>query len=385
MMHPLLVNSISLWIVLLFVTYFMLEWLNVGEDLVCFNSRFILIFAVGLILWNLLFQNRKSGINVSDHIDAIHHVAQMLTTDKDISKSKPMIVTITRVDGTIKLIDSALLAFLGYIGLRGPCTIYDIIDNVSVGLCLENGKHEKPFYALARKADGSLIRVSLVVIRVSASLSEIIVIHSQPNVRQMSSLANDSRSSSSKQISVREELNYDAAFVVLLSIVKNRAFSRSSSEEVIAWMGRLHAIIEDQFKQHGLLLIETRCDSFLAIATPCGLPRPASRAVQSASAIARVANAQEQTSIRAGVAFGPATVARLRCPAGGSDVLLLFGDVANVAGRLEQSGDAASVHVCGRTAQSFAEEQGTECPPIEVSRGDVLSPALKCSVVTRNL
>ena len=82
---------------------------------------------------------------------------------------------------------------------------------------------------------------------------------------------------------------------------------------------------------------------------------------------------------KSGVAFGPATVACLRCLTGGSDVLLLFGDVANLAGRLEQSGDAASVHVCGRTAQSFAEEQGLECPPIEVSRNHMIK--ISCGLI----
>jgi hypothetical protein len=84
---------------------------------------------------------------------------------------------------------------------------------------------------------------------------------------------------------------------------------------------------------------------------------------------------------KSGVAFGPATVACLRCLTGGSDVLLLFGDVANVAGRLaqEQSGDAASVHVCGRTTQSFAEEQGLDCRPIEVSWNHMIK--ISCGLI----
>ena len=79
-------------------------------------------------------------------------------------------------------------------------------------------------------------------------------------------------------------------------------------------MGRLHKIIEDQLKHHGVRLIETRCDSFIALTTARDAPHPASRAMLGASAIARAALAEEKTAIHSGVACCQATVTRLTCP-----------------------------------------------------------------------
>ena len=352
---------------------------------------------LGRLLW---FETKKGRITIMDHFDAVRRAFQLSNVAKESSPSRAMLVIIRHFDGTIEHIDSKLLDFLGYSRFSRPKRVCEIFEQKSWSKFAVTGLRavvgdltEDLFDVSAKKADNSFVPMRVAVHRVSDFLSEIFIFNSSPDLERPKSRPISDSIPRSKQVHVEEELSCDEAFVILLTIVKNRAFSQSSSNEVIAWMSRMHKIIEDQLKHHSVRLIETRCDSFIALTTARDGPRPASRAVLGASAIARAALAEEKTAIRSGVACGQATVARLTCPAsgggeaqllfsagggsggggggeggggGGGEAQLLFGDVANVAGRLEQSGDAASVHVCGRTARSFAEEQGIACPPIEV-------------------
>jgi class 3 adenylate cyclase len=335
------------------------------------------IFGLFLVLI-LILCGRRTRFTAKRHFEAVCDVINLSIRAKDTYDAKAMIAVIRNSDGAIELIDTALLKFLDYNGPLRPHNVFDIIDrdiwqslermdkDTIRGRASLRPNQNKGFRtAWAKKVDNSLARVSICRNRLSDSLSEIIIFTSEPKIRNTRYNPIGHLVKQMSQVSVGDELSYDQAFVILLAIVENSVFSRSSSSEVLAWMHRVHAIIEYHFQKHRLRLIETRGDSILALTTPCDEPNPASRALLGTSAVARALQSQERTSVRVGIACGQATVARLRCAHSG-DVLLLFGDVANVAGRLEQSGDAASVHVCGRTAQSFAEEQGMECPPIEV-------------------
>ena len=346
---------------------------------------------IGIILWNLHLDKREK-VTLSAHFNAVCRAIRIFAFAKDAFQSKFMPVIIRNRDGAIELIDGALLTFLGYNESKGPKNVYDIFEktepmteiflatNTTQQISLDRNVNLSKVWA--RRNDGSHVRVALATNLLSSHFMEAIVFRLEPDKCYSRSHPVGDLVTQSNQVLVGEELSLDEAFVVLLTIVKNWSFSRSSSKQVLTWMRRLHAIIEIHLAQHGVRLVEAHGDCFLAVAAARDGPRPASRAVHCVSAIARAARAQEGASIRAGVACGPATIARLQCPAsagggsgggggeggggGGGEAQLLFGDVANVAGRLEQSGDAASVHVCGRTARSFAEEQGIACPPIEV-------------------
>jgi class 3 adenylate cyclase len=99
-------------------------------------------------------------------------------------------------------------------------------------------------------------------------------------------------------------------------------------------MRQVRAAIEAALQDHGLRLIETRGDNYLAVTTDADGPQPAVRAVSFAAAAAAAVNGLG-TRIRVGLARGPVVIAPLKCM-GCREVLCLFGDVVNVAGRLEQ-------------------------------------------------
>ena len=329
-------------------------------------SRIFLIL-ITVTLWNRHLLVRKTRFTISQHFESANRAVRISAALRGHSDSKAMIVIVRCIDGVIECIDSAFLYFLEYKGSARPHNISEIFEHKDwikfIGHASNriDADQRLQFKTWARKADDALVKIDVVVNRLSESMSELIVFHPKQNIGR----ATCDHIALSNQVSVGGELSYNEAYVILVTIMKNREYARRSSEQVVTWMSRMHKIIEDQLKHQGVRIIETRCDSFIALATTRDAPHPASRAVLGASAIARAALAEEKAAIRSGVACGQATVAGFRCAQKG-DVLLLFGDVANVAARLEQSGDAASVHVCGRTARSFAKEQGIACPPIEV-------------------
>jgi class 3 adenylate cyclase len=168
------------------------------------------------------------------------------------------------------------------------------------------------------------------------------------------------------------------ALVVMLDVVDFTATCAAlEPRRVLAWMRAVRRAIEAELVACGLRLIETRGDNYLAVATAADGPRPATRALAFAARAARAAHAVHGTRIRVGVARGPLAIARLDCCAdaaaagschgGGAGrargVLCAFGDVVNVAGRLEQSGGADFVHVAEEAAVAFAAEGGLAGPP----------------------
>ena len=338
------------------------------------NLRIFIIF-VGITIWNVCDSYRNSlFIDLTKHFDTICRVLDLSHSMKN-TDSRLMIALIRLPEGEIQHIDSNLLRILGYNGCDRPHNIHQIvvanIPSINLRNCNEWDRKncESLFNTDVTRCDGTIIRMGLAINRLSDSILEILFVESElQEIFCEPSRPADSGDPPfhSKQITLGEQVNYEEAYVMLLDIMGfTAACSRISSSEVLSWMGRVRKIIDGLLQEHALQLIETRGDSFLAVTAAPDGPLPASRALRCASAIARSVLAQEGTRVRIGLACGQATVARLRCAHSG-DVLLLFGDVANVAGRLEQSGDAASVHVCGRTARSFAEEQGIACPPIEV-------------------
>ena len=100
-------------------------------------------------------------------------------------------------------------------------------------------------------------------------------------------------------------------------------------------MREVRAAIEHALLAHGLRLVETRGDNYLAIAAAADGPAPAARALRFAAAASRAAAGLRGTRVRVGLASGHVTVAALQCM-GQREVLCVFGDVVNVAGRLEQ-------------------------------------------------
>ena len=100
-------------------------------------------------------------------------------------------------------------------------------------------------------------------------------------------------------------------------------------------MRRVRAVIEEMLLANGLRLIETRGDNYLAITTDADGPAPAARALRFAALASRSVADLRGTRIRVGLASGHVTVAALQCM-GQREVLCVFGDVVNVAGRLEQ-------------------------------------------------
>jgi class 3 adenylate cyclase len=111
--------------------------------------------------------------------------------------------------------------------------------------------------------------------------------------------------------------------------------NRSHHLQVLLWMKRVRSAIEAMLLANGLRLIETRGDNYLAITTDADGPSPAARAVSFATLASRAVSELRGTRIRVGLASGHVTVAALQCM-GEREVLCLFGDVVNVAGRLEQ-------------------------------------------------
>jgi class 3 adenylate cyclase len=345
----------------------------------------ILIAFLALAFWNLYDTYRNSYfVDLTRHFDTIRRVLDISYSLKN-TESRVMLALIGVTDGEIQHIDGNLLQLLGYHGSERPHNIDEMVCSKIFdvrGFEFRNMNGESisgEFDTDVKRIDGSLIRMSITASRLSDAIIEILFVESDLREIYCETLRSASGANDplvwSKQITLGEQVNHEEAYVMLLDIMGfTAACAKISSSEVLAWMGRVRKLVDDLLEQHGLQLIETRGDSFLAVTAAPDGPAPASRALYCASAIARSVLAHEATRVRIGIACGPATVARLRC-AHSADVLLLFGDVANVAGRLEQSGDAASVHVCGRTAQSFAGEQGMECPPIEVRVPTVTSVA----------
>ena len=104
---------------------------------------------------------------------------------------------------------------------------------------------------------------------------------------------------------------------------------------MLHWMKRVRAVIEDLLLANGLQLIETRGDNYLAITIDADGPAPAARALRFAALASRAVADLRSTRIRVGLACGHVTLATLQSM-GEREVLCLFGDVVNVAGRLEQ-------------------------------------------------
>jgi class 3 adenylate cyclase len=125
--------------------------------------------------------------------------------------------------------------------------------------------------------------------------------------------------------------------------------------QVLTWMKRVRAAIEEMLLEHGMRLIETRGDNYLAITTAEDGPAPAARALRFAARASAAVADLRGTRLRVGLASGHVTVAALRCM-GGREVLCLFGDAVNVAGRLEQVSAAAGR--CLKSAHPRAHARG---------------------------
>ena len=124
-------------------------------------------------------------------------------------------------------------------------------------------------------------------------------------------------------------------------MVASRIVYADPSAQVLHWMKRVRAAIEDLLLANGLRLIETRGDNYLTITTDADGPDPAARALRFATLASRAVADLQGTRIRVGLACGHVTVAALGCM-GEREVLCLFGDAVNVAGRLEQVGRVRS-------------------------------------------
>jgi class 3 adenylate cyclase len=152
---------------------------------------------------------------------------------------------------------------------------------------------------------------------------------------------------------------------MLLDVVEfTTACSKMTAPEVLCWMRSVRRAIEEELVAHDLRLIETRGDNYLAVTTEADGPLPAARAVLFGASAARAVRMVNDTRVRVGIARGPMTVARLDCILGRRGVLCAFGDVVNVAGRLEQSGGPDFVHLSEEVAVAFAAEQGLAPPSV---------------------
>jgi hypothetical protein len=324
--------------------FFLAVWIWQEGIVISWNGRICILVIFFLNFWSLYeTQKRQSILALPKHFEV---TCQALDISFEHRKSdfRVMVALIRQDDGTIQHIDSHLLYFLGYSGWVKPRNICEIITDNLRSIAIMGGSNsstrpdDKNHTALSsiyvKRRDGGHEKMAVTINRLSDAIAQFLFVpHANP---ADSPTTTKPRSDVPARVSVNDQLSHDEAFVMLMDIMGyTAACSRLSSTEVLAWMGRVRRIVDGLLAEHAMQLIETRGDSVLALTAAADGPAPASRAVLCAAAIAAALHEQERTSVRVGVAAGPATVATLRC-AHCRDALLLFGDVANVAGRLEQ-------------------------------------------------
>jgi hypothetical protein len=262
-------------------------------------------------------------------------------------------------DLLFEFIEPALLNYLGYAAdEEPPRSVYDLLPQAMAShhhnwvasaiqqRCLPTRLQHPLRKVEIRHASGFYICMDLNISWIQDC--------KKPSFELLFASCRDDKISMIKDIRVGDQIEHADAIVMLLDIVEyTKTCSQLSATEVscfcfkgtqhtaevfaqvLSWMKRVRAAIEDMLLEHGMCLIETRGDNYLAITTDGDGPAPAARALRFAVRASAAVAELRGTRLRVGLASGHVTVAALRCM-GGREVLCLFGDAVNVAGRLEQ-------------------------------------------------
>ena len=271
-----------------------------------------------------------------------------------------MVAIVEGEDLVIVDIEERLLSFLGYTPLDRPRTVYDLMPRSVTSHHRRWVKQAIQENCLPARLKHPLQNIQIRHRRGFFVQMDILIDWIKETDRPCFQLVFLSNSSYAvrdvTEVHVGRSVEHEQAIVMLLDIMEfTKACSQISASQVsypgqisqstpqsrrifsqvLDWMRDVRAAIETALQEHGLRLIETRGDNYLAVTTQQDGPEPAVRAVSFAAAAAAAVDCLS-TRIRVGLACGPVVIAPLQCM-GCREVLCVFGDVVNVAGRLEQA------------------------------------------------